>query len=586
MVLRVAALLAAPLLGLLVLLGWPEVDGRWEHHPSHFWLVLVTGLINLALGLVSADAARRRGDARLVLVGLSFVAAAGFLGLHALATPGVLLPASNAGFVVATPVGLLIASVLAAVSSLDLLTIGPRVVALQRPLTYGLMAVMVVWAVLSLTGAPPLNTRLDEDGANAVLRLLALPGLVFYVVASWRYLVLWRGRRSSLALALFAAYVLLAEALLAVTFGRNWHASWWEWHVLMLVAFVIVARTARVEYRRSGSSVGAFSGLYLDQTLKRVDQRTAAGLEQLVGAIQRGESTTPVVDTMVTRDGISRDEAKALSTAAHEIHDLDALFTPYVSPQVAERLRADPSLAALGGVERQVSVLFADLQGFTAFSEHRSPAQVIAMLNRYWSAAVPVATGEGGFIERFAGDAIMVVFNAAGTQPDHAKRAVRAGLGLQRAAAGIAEDDAWPRFRVGINSGRAVVGNVGTAEQRSFTAIGDTTNLASRLQGLGGPGQVVIGESTRQLIDDDDALTPLGAIEVKGKQQPVTAYLVRDSAAVALTVSGPPRGTRPATSGARRRPGRCSPPTRRRAARARWPGSRSPRRRSSAGTAR
>jgi len=119
-VLRVAALLAAPLLGLLVLLGWPEVDGRWEHHPSHFWLVLVTGMINLALGVVAADAARRRGDARLVLVGLSFMAAAGFLGLHALATPGVLLAASNAGFVVATPVGLLLASVPDPAEGLDL----------------------------------------------------------------------------------------------------------------------------------------------------------------------------------------------------------------------------------------------------------------------------------------------------------------------------------------------------------------------------------------------------------------------------------------------------------------------------------
>ena len=182
--LRVAALLAAPLLGLLVLLTWPDTDGRWEHHPSHFWLVLVTGLINLALGVVAADAARRRRDARLVLVGLSFVAAAGFLGLHALATPGVLLPASNAGFVVATPVGLLIASVLAAGSSLDLQGIGPQIVRLQRPMTYGLMAVMAAWAVLSLTGAPPLNSRLDEDGANAVLRLLraararVLPGRV------------------------------------------------------------------------------------------------------------------------------------------------------------------------------------------------------------------------------------------------------------------------------------------------------------------------------------------------------------------------------------------------------------------------
>ncbi|HEU4330557.1 MAG TPA: adenylate/guanylate cyclase domain-containing protein, partial [Lapillicoccus sp.] len=477
----------------------------------------------------SADAARRRHDARLVLVGLSFMAAAGFLGLHALATPGVLLPRSNAGFVVATPVGLLIASVLAVFSSLDLQKSGPTIVAWQRPMTYGLLAAMVVWAAFSLSGVPPLNTPLDEDRANAVLLLLALPGLVAYAIASWRYLLLYQRRKSSLTLALFAAYVLLAEALVAVTFGRNWHASWWEWHVLMLVAFVIVAWTARVEYRRSGSSIGTFSGLYLDQTLKRVDQKTAAGLERLVSAIERGEPTAPVVDTLVTRDGISRDEAKALSTAAREIYELDALFTPYVSPQVAERLRADPSLAALGGVERQVSVLFADLQGFTAFSETRSPAQVIGMLNRYWSAAVPVVMREDGFIERFAGDAIMVVFNGTGDQPDHAKRALRAGLGLQRAAADIAEDADWPRFRVGINSGRAVVGNVGTAEQRSFTAIGDTTNLASRLQGLASPGQVVIGETTRGLIDDDSILIALGAVEVKGKRQPVTAYLVDSS---------------------------------------------------------
>ncbi|MEP6651625.1 MAG: hypothetical protein ABJA74_17180, partial [Lapillicoccus sp.] len=238
---RAAALLGVPVIGLLVLLINPELDGRWEHHPSHFWLVLATGLVNLVLGVVAADAARRRSDARLVLVGLSFMAAAGFLGLHALATPGVLLAQPNAGFVVSTPVGLLIASVLAAFSSLDLHESGPRIVALQRPLTYGLVAVMAVWAGCSLAGVQPLNTRLDEDGATAVLRVLAFPGLAFYLFASWRYLALFRRRRSSLALALFAAYVLLAEALLAVTFGRNWHTSWWEWHVLMLVAFVIVA---------------------------------------------------------------------------------------------------------------------------------------------------------------------------------------------------------------------------------------------------------------------------------------------------------------------------------------------------------
>ncbi len=97
-------------------------------------------------------------------------------------------------------------------------------------------------------------------------------------------------------------------------------------------------------------------------------------------------------------------------------------------------------------------------------------------------------------VERFAGDAVMVVFNAAEDQPDHAVRAARAGLGLQKAAAKLGErHPGWPRFRVGVNSGPALVGNVGSAEHRSFTAIGDTTNLAARLQTVAHPGQVVIG---------------------------------------------------------------------------------------------
>jgi class 3 adenylate cyclase len=130
-------------------------------------------------------------------------------------------------------------------------------------------------------------------------------------------------------------------------------------------------------------------------------------------------------------------------------------------------------------------------------------------------------------VERFAGDAVMVVFNAAEDQPDHATRAARAGLGLQKAATQLGErHPGWPRFRVGVNSGPALVGNVGSAEHRSFTAIGDTTNLAARLQTVAHPGQVVIGARTYAELADTAVVQELAPLSVKGKGQPVQAFLL------------------------------------------------------------
>src|SRR5215208_7851032 len=116
-------MLALPVIGLALLLVQPEIDLAWEHHPSHFWLVLLTAAVNVALAYVTNVVASRQRDARLLLVSLAFLASAGFLGLHALATPGVLLEGKNAGFTIATPVGLLLASCFAALSGLD---IGPE----------------------------------------------------------------------------------------------------------------------------------------------------------------------------------------------------------------------------------------------------------------------------------------------------------------------------------------------------------------------------------------------------------------------------------------------------------------------------
>jgi class 3 adenylate cyclase len=134
-----------------------------------------------------------------------------------------------------------------------------------------------------------------------------------------------------------------------------------------------------------------------------------------------------------------------------------------------------------------------------------------------------------GLIERFAGDAVMVVFNAAGDQPDHAPRAVAAAFGMQHATEAARHGRAdWPRFRAGVNTGTAVVGNVGSEEQRSFAAIGDTTNLAARLQAVAGPGQVVVSQTTADALPDGTGLDPLGPLELKGKASRVDAYVVAE----------------------------------------------------------
>src|SRR5690606_11276109 len=124
---------------------------------------------------------------------------------------------------------------------------------------------------------------------------------------------------------------------------------------------------------------------------------------------------------------------------------------------------------------------FADLAGFTSFSERHEPMEVLTMLNEYWAAVVPVIDACGGSIEQFAGDGVLVLFNSVADQPDHAERAARCAVAILEATSPIAERNGWPRFRIGVNTGPAVVGNVGAAGRQSFATIGDTTNLGSRL---------------------------------------------------------------------------------------------------------
>ncbi len=436
------AALAVPLVGLVVLLAAPATDGMWEHHPSHFWLVLAAAVTSAALALSTSGIALHRADARLFLVSLAFLSAAGFLALHALATPGVLLDGPNQGFTIATSVGLLVASVFAAASALPLPAERAQwVIRNAHVLRGGVLVLLAAWAALSLGSVAPLDDPTPAERASGGLVGAAAVSTVLYAFAGWRYGMMAVRSGSTILIAVASACVLLAEAMIAVAFARNWHASWWEWHILMLLAFGAIAWSAR---REEGEE--RFSDLYLDDT--------AAG-------------------------------------------------------------------------KRDVSVLFADLEGFTRFSEGRDPRDVSEMLNAYLRIAIPpIVDRHGGEIDRLVGDAIMATWGTRGDQPEHARQAVEAALELQRETSKLADEHpGWPRFRAGVNSGEAMVGVLGAESGRSYTVIGDTVNLASRLQAEAPAGGVVIGETTLRALPGA-SVRSLGDVTVKGKRGPVQAYLL------------------------------------------------------------
>ena len=180
----------------VLVLAHPAVDESWENHPAHFWLVFGAAAINVALGYAVGVAARRRRDARLLLVSLAFVAAAGFLGLHALATPGVLI-GKNAGFELATPVGLALAGLSAAASGLRLRPrAAERVLSLAWLLIAALSAAMASWAAISLAEVGPFRGPLGSEDLDGWQISLAGAGVVLYAVAAVRYYRLFRLRRA------------------------------------------------------------------------------------------------------------------------------------------------------------------------------------------------------------------------------------------------------------------------------------------------------------------------------------------------------------------------------------------------------
>ena len=230
---------------------------------------------------------------------------------------------------------------------------------------------------------------------------------------------------------------------------------------------------------------------------------------------------------------------------------LRQMFGRYVSEQVVEALLQSGERPALGGQAQTVTVLFSDIRNFTSMSERLTASEVVEMLNAYFARACAVLQEAGGSIDKFIGDAVMVEFGSPLPQPDHAARAVRAALALQDVAAEFAlwmeqrfPGRGLPRFAIGIglHSGEAVVGNIGSPARMEFTAIGDTVNIASRLEGVTKDMGCVIVASDATVLAAGGNLR-CGRSElltVKGRHQPVLVFelLPREGSEDALPGAG------------------------------------------------
>lgn len=219
------------------------------------------------------------------------------------------------------------------------------------------------------------------------------------------------------------------------------------------------------------------------------------------------------------------------STEGRQKRYIKNAFKQYLSPAVIEQLISHPERLKLGGERRELSIFFSDLQGFTSISEGLSPEELTALLNEYLSAMTDIIQEEGGTVDKFEGDAIIAFWNAPLDLEDHALRAVRSALRCQESLARMR-----PAFRervgkdlymrIGINTGPAVVGNMGSHSRFDYTMLGDAVNLAARLEGINKQFKTytMISQATLEQMVDAFPVRELSRVAVVGRKEPVTVY--------------------------------------------------------------
>ncbi|MCX7793527.1 MAG: adenylate/guanylate cyclase domain-containing protein [Thermodesulfovibrionales bacterium] len=213
---------------------------------------------------------------------------------------------------------------------------------------------------------------------------------------------------------------------------------------------------------------------------------------------------------------------------------LKKAFSSYVSPELVNIIIKNPDAMKLGGEKRVITVLFSDIRDFTAISEALEPERLVGLLNKYLDPMTRIVLKNGGMLDKYIGDAIMAIYNVPLELPQHAKKAVYTALEMIRELRVLNErlkNEGYPELRIGIgiNTGEAIIGNMGTDIRFDYTAVGDTVNLASRLEGLNKfyGTEIIISSFTYQNLPEGEFLIrELDLIRVKGRKEPVNIYEV------------------------------------------------------------
>jgi adenylate cyclase len=214
-------------------------------------------------------------------------------------------------------------------------------------------------------------------------------------------------------------------------------------------------------------------------------------------------------------------------------------FARYVPPAVVDEISAHPERLQLNGERRELTVMFTDLAGFTTISESLSAEEVANLLNRHFSDMTEIVMRHAGTVDKFIGDAVMAFWGAPIADPKQSLHALDAALEMQRKMAEVRADvlaAGGPRLsmRIGLHRGECIVGNMGGAHRFEYTAVGDTVNLASRLEGVNkiyGTG-ILLSENVRLAIEGDRSVRPVDCVTVKGRREPVMLYTPCDDDAL------------------------------------------------------
>ncbi|MEO6051127.1 MAG: adenylate/guanylate cyclase domain-containing protein [Pyrinomonadaceae bacterium] len=239
---------------------------------------------------------------------------------------------------------------------------------------------------------------------------------------------------------------------------------------------------------------------------------------ELISAV--AAQTAVTVETVKAHKRLAREEVAR------------ANYSRFMPEYVVQQLLENPDSFRLGGANQTITVVFADIRGFTAFSENENPENVVGLLNRYFSAMTEIIFAHGGTLDKYIGDGLMALFGAPTATPDDAKNAVNAAVAMQRMLLTlnpelIADGYAGILIGIGLHTGEATIGYIGSEQRSEYTAIGDTVNLASRLEANATDGQILISEATARAAGNIFPMMKHEPLTVKNRKQPVNLFEVK-----------------------------------------------------------